>query len=150
MNSDEQNEAFVYGVLDDNLVLIPEEVAQAVASDVQGIRRLRNYREARRFEPQLLMVPGLDDDDYDEVPEDEDPYDLALTSECQEGNWPPPIATFALDYLPDDLDIGVQREHFPGFPTLYIDPASEADVVETLRGRGYVARRDDHLISLRV
>jgi hypothetical protein len=90
----------------------------------------------------------LDDDDYDEVPADEEPYDVALTNECQDGNWPPPVATVALDYLPEDLDdIGEEQDHFPGFPGMYIDPASEADLVEALTGRGYVVRRDDDLIS---
>jgi hypothetical protein len=69
------------------------------------------------------MVPGLDEDDYDEIPDDEDPYDATHTNECQDGNWPAPTATIALDALPEDLDdIGEQVEHFPGFPTLYIHP----------------------------
>ena len=93
------------------------------------------------------MVPGLDEDDYDEVPDDGDPYDATLTNACQDNNWPAPAATYALDGLPEDLeDIGQQVEHFPNFPTLYIDPATEAELVETLTRRGYDVRRDDGLI----
>jgi hypothetical protein len=91
------------------------------------------------------MVPGLDDDD--ETPDDRDPYDATRSNECQDGNWPASAAAYALDALPEDLgDIGEQVEHFPNFPTLYIDPATEAELVETLTRRGYDVRRDDGLV----
>jgi hypothetical protein len=65
-----------------------------------------------------------------------------------EDEWPAPAATFALSYLPEDLDdIGEEVEHFPFVPTLDIDPATDADLVETLRRRGYEVRRDDELIG---
>ena len=83
----------VYGILNENLVLLPVAVATAVAEDLEGIFRLRTYGEARRFEPRYLMVPGLDEDDYDEIPDDGDPYDATVTNECQDGNWPAPAAT---------------------------------------------------------
>jgi hypothetical protein len=59
-------------------------------------------------------VQGLDEDEHDDIPADEDPYSAALTSDYENGDWPPPAATIALDELPDDLeDIGEQIEHFP-------------------------------------
>jgi hypothetical protein len=138
----------VYGIVNENLVVLPEDVAKAVASDLEAIRQLTTYGDARRFEPQFLLVPGLDDGDYDEVPADEDLYDVTLTNDYLDSNWPPPAATIALDYLPDDLeDIGEQTEHFPGFPALYIDPAAEADLVVALTRLGYDVRRDDELIK---
>jgi len=142
-------ERLVYGILNENLVLLPEEVARGVAEEIENIFRLRNFGEARRFEPQYVDVPGLDDDEYDEPPGDEDVYDVTLTNVyLGEDEWPAPAATFALSYLPEGLDdIGEQIEHFPGYPTLYIDPATEADLVKTLRQRGYDVRRDDEVIG---
>jgi hypothetical protein len=140
--------ALVYGIVNENLVLLPEVVAKAVAEDLEAVWQLTTYGDARRFEPQFLLVPGLDEDDYDEVPSDGDAYDLTLTNDYLDSNWPPPAATIALDYLPDDLeDIGEQKEHFANFPTLYVDPATEADLVEDLTRLGYDVRRDDELIS---
>ena len=143
-----RNKTLVYGILTDNLVILPEDLAQAVAADLESIGQLTTYGDARRLVPRFLMVPGLDEDDYDEVPADGDPYDAALTNECVNGDWPPSGATIALDYLSDDLDdIGEERDHFPGFPTLYIDPSTEGDLVQTLERRGYNVRRDDELME---
>ena len=139
----------VYGIIDDNLVLLPEDVALAYASDHGQIWRLGTFGEARRSVPQGLNVaPGLDEDDYDEVPADDDPYDATTTGEFQDGIWPSSAATIALGALPDDLDdIGEERDRFPNAPILYIDPSTEVDLVETLRLRGYEVRRDDELIG---
>jgi hypothetical protein len=50
--------------------------------------------------------------------------------------------------LPDDLDdLVVEVEHFPNPPTLKLLSVSEADLVKTLKQRGYEVRRDDELIS---
>lgn len=129
-------------------MLLPEEVAKAFAAEHQAIWSLKTYGEARRFQLRSLNgVPGLGDEEYDDIPADEDPYDVALTSDYENGDWPPPAATIALDELPDDLDdIGEQVEHFPNFPTLHIDPATEPDLVRALNQRGYEVQRDDELI----
>jgi hypothetical protein len=140
----------VYGIVSDNLVLLPEDVANAYAADHQHIWALTTYGDARRFEPRgINAAPGLvDDDDYDEVPDDDDPYDADSTDEYLNGDWPPSAATIALDVLPEDLsDVGEERDHVPNAPTLYIDPATEADLVETLRLRGYEVWRNDELIE---
>lgn len=110
---------------------------------------LKTYGEARRFQLRSLNgVPGLDEDDYDDILADGGPYDVALTDAYENGNWPAPAATIALDELPEDLeDIGEQIEQFPSFPTLYIDPTTEADLVRGLNQRGYEVRRDDELIG---
>jgi len=139
----------VYGIVKRNLVLLPESVAQAYAHDHEHIWALTTFGDARRFEPQGLNVaPGLDEDDYDDLPSDEDPYDAASTTECLNGDWPPAAATIALGNMLDDLDdIGEERENLGGVPFLYIDPADEQQLTITLRDRGYqVARRDDELI----
>jgi hypothetical protein len=145
------NKNMVYGIPSNNLVLLPEDLAAAIASDLEKIYALETYGEARRLETQLLTVPGLDDDDYDEAPpEASDPYDCTTTNECQEGNWPPRAATVALDYLAEDEtldDIGEERENLGGVPFLYIDPADEQELIATLRNRGYELRRDDELIG---
>ena len=141
------NRNLVYGIPDSNLIVLPEGVAKAMVGDLENIAALKTYGEARRLETQLLIVPGLDEDDYDEIPADGDPYNPSTTNECQDGNWPPSAATVALDHLADDLDdIGEEKEDLISAPTLYIDPATELELVETLRRRGYAARRDDDLI----
>jgi hypothetical protein len=139
----------VYGILDDNLVFLPEDVAKAYASDHSAIWQLKTYGDARRFNPQGLNVaPGLDEDDYDEIPADEDAYDVTLTNEYVNGDWPPSAATIALDHLADDLDdLVVEVEHLMDPPTLELISISEADLVKRLKERGYVVRRDDDLIG---
>lgn len=135
----------VYGIPDDNLILLPEGVAMAMAGDLENIAVLKTYGEARRLETQLLMVPGLDVDD--EIPADGDPYDYSATIEVQDGSWPPRVATVALDHLPDDLDdIGEEKEDLISSPILYINPAVEWELVQTLQLRAYEVRRDDDLI----
>ena len=147
VNDPTSKATLVYGITDENLVLLPEEVALAVASDLAEIGLLKTYGEARRFEPKFLWVPGLDEDDPEDQPDDDDPYDAGATNECENGDWPPAAATIALDVFDDELeDIGEQREHFPGSPTLFIDPSSEDSTVQELRRRGYEVRRDDELM----
>jgi hypothetical protein len=138
--------SLVYGIINDNLVLLPEDVARAYAEDHHRIWALKTYGDARRFDPQGMNVaPGLDEEDNDEIPADEEPYDAASSPEH---DWPPSAATIALGELTDELDdIGEERDHFPNAPILYIDPSTEADLVETLKRRGYEARRDDELIG---
>lgn len=141
--------ALVYGIHNENIVLLPEDVAKAFAADHEAIWALRTYGDARRFQPQALNVaPGLDDDDYDDVPSDEDPYDAALTNEYLNGDWPPAASTIALDSLPDDLDdMIVEVEHMMSPPTSEPAFTTEADLLEMLKQRGYEVRRDDKLIE---
>jgi hypothetical protein len=140
----------VYGVVDDNLVILPEEVAIAYASDHEAILALRTFGEAFRFEPKVgNCPPGVDDwaDYFEERPSDDEPYDaVAFLEQWPEYEWPT-AATIALEEMPEDLDdIGEQVEHFPYVPTLQIDPELESQIVSTIRGRGYEIRRDDELI----
>jgi len=51
----------VYGVVDDNLVILPEEVAIAYALDREAILALMTFGEAFRFNPEgINYPPGLD------------------------------------------------------------------------------------------
>jgi hypothetical protein len=145
--SDKQR--IVYSSINGNLVVLPEDVANMYADDHQRIWALTTYGEARRFEPQGLNVaPGLDEDDFDEIPADEDPYNVALTNEYLNGDWPPSALTLALVHLPADLeDLAVEVEHMMAPPTVAFTSLSETDLVETLRQRGYEVRRDDSLIN---
>src|ERR1019366_4605748 len=103
--SKDGSKRLVYGIVNDNLVVLPEDVAKAYAADHQRIWALTTYGDARRFEPQGLNVaPGLDEDDYDEIPADEEPYDAASINEYLNGDWPPSVLTIALEHLSDDLD----------------------------------------------
>jgi hypothetical protein len=141
----------VYGVVDDNLVILPEEVALAYASDREAILALKTFGEAFRFKPKgINHAPGTDDweEYFEERPSDEEPYDAAaFLAQWPEVPWPPAAATIALEEMPEDLDdIGEQVEHFPYVPTLQISPELETQIVATIRSRGYGVRRDDELI----
>lgn len=93
-------------------------------------------------------MPGLDENETDDIPADEEPFNVALTNAYENGDWPPLAATIALNELPEDLDdIGQQVEHFPGSPSLRIDPAIEEELVRELHQRGYGVRRDDDLLG---
>jgi hypothetical protein len=140
----------VYGVVDDNLVVLPEEVALAYASDREAILALKTFGEAFRFRPKgINYPPGLDWEDHlEERPSDDEPYDAAaFLAQWPEFPWPPAAATIALEEIPEDLDdIGEQVEDFPYVPTLQISPELESQIVSTIRSRGYEIRRDDELI----
>ncbi|MGD0220686.1 MAG: hypothetical protein ABSC73_09580 [Acidimicrobiales bacterium] len=141
----------VYGVVDDNLVILPEEVAVAYASDREAIFALKTFGEAIHFKPKAgNYAPGADDweDYFEERPADDEPYDAAaFLEQWPEYEWPPAAATIALEEMPEDLDdIGEQVEDFPFVPTLQVSPELEAQIVSTIRGRGYEIRRDDELI----
>jgi hypothetical protein len=141
----------VYGVVDDNLVILPEEVAMAYASDREAILALKTFGEAFRFQPKgLNYPPGVGDweDFFEERPADEEHYDAAaFLAQWPEFPWPPAAATIALEEIPEDLDdIGEQVEDFPYEPTLQISPELESQIVATIRNRGYEIRRDDELI----
>jgi hypothetical protein len=143
-------EPLVYGILNDNLILLPESVAHTVRDDLRAIGALQTYGEARRLITMRLGVPGIDeeDEDVESSPRDSDPYDAFDTAEYQSSDWPPPAATIALDACPGELDdIGEEVEYFPSFPRLHIDPVTESEVVATARERGFVIYRDDELIG---
>ena len=106
----------VYGIINDNLVLMPEDTAKAFAAEHQAIWSLKTYGEARRFQPQSLNgVPGLDEDEYDEIPADEDPYDVALTNDYENGDWPPQRRRLPLTSYPTIWTTSVSKSStFPG------------------------------------
>jgi hypothetical protein len=59
-------EPLVYGILNGNLILLPESVAKAVRDELRAINALETFGEARRLATTQLAVPGLDDEDeYD-------------------------------------------------------------------------------------
>jgi hypothetical protein len=137
----------VYGEERDSLVFLPERIANETADDLDRIRMLRTYGEARAIVTQRVWIPGIDIDEPD-APPDDDAYDAAATSECQDGDWPGSAATIALDALPEDLeDLGEERGNMTQLPWLFIDPHTEAEVLQYVRSLGYTARRDDSLFA---
>jgi hypothetical protein len=146
-------EPLVYGILYDNLILLPESVAHVVRDDLRAILALQTYGEARRLFTMRVSVPGIDEEDegVESSPRDSEPYNAFDTAEYQNSDWPAPAATIALDEWPldvEDLDgIGEEVEYFPSFPRLQIDPAREAELVAKARERGFVIYRDDELID---
>ena len=137
--------SLVYGEELGSLVFLPEHVAIETAEELDQIRMLRTYGDARAFTARRIWVPGLDDDDEHS---DEDAYDVSATPEFQGGDWPPLSATIALDDLPDDLeDVGEQRDSMGSVPRLFIDPVTEGEVLRYVRSLGYTAHRDDSLFA---
>ena len=90
-------EPLVYGILNDNLILLPASVARAVRDDLRAISDAQTYGEARQLATMHLSVPGISDDDEDDEsgPADSDPYNAFDTAEYQNSDWPPPAATVA-------------------------------------------------------
>lgn len=137
----------VYGEENGSLVFLPERIANETADDLDQIRMLRTYGEARALVTRAVWIPGIDIDEPDDPP-DEDAYDAAATAAHQDGDWPASAATIALDELPEDLeDLGEQRDNMAQLPRLYIDPQTEAEVLQYVRSLGYRARRDDSLFA---
>jgi len=127
----------VYGIDQyNNLVVLPERVAEEVARDLERISTIHTYGDARRLSLEYLTLP-MDDDEAD----DSDPYN---PWECED--FPPRAAGIALDELPEDLDIGEEIDVMAFAPWLCIDPADEERLLEAARVAGYPIRRDDDLI----
>ena len=107
--------ALVYGIINENLVLLPENVALAIAADLEVIWQLTTFGEARHCRTSLVGVPGLDDDDYDEVPDDTAPYTAALTNECLEESWPHRRQLLpSITFLPTSMTSGSKLSTSPG------------------------------------
>jgi hypothetical protein len=68
-----------------SLVFLPEHIARESADDLDRIRMLRTYGEARAFTARRVWVPGLEDP-HEHL--DEDAYEVSRTPECQGGEWP--------------------------------------------------------------
>jgi len=132
----------VYGVLNDNLILLPTAFAVALAADYRTLESVRTYGDARAAVMSHLWLPGASEDE-----EDLDDYEDSERYEPSEyETWPTNIATWALDVLPDDLQIGKQVEGLMSNPRLVIDPATETEVVAEVARLGFTIRRDDELI----
>ena len=95
------------------------------------------------------MVPGLDEDDYDEMPDDGDPYHATLTNECQDGNWPPRCDTRARCTTTEiSTNIGRGGGAISELPDCCTStPPPRLTWWRTLTRRGYDVRRDDSLIK---
>lgn len=134
----------VYGILDDNLILLPADFARELAADYRTLDAARTYGDARAAVLTQLELPGTSAQALEESGhEDSDLYD---PSELDD--WPTPIATWALDVLPDELeDVGEQYEGMMVDPILMIDPSGEANVVTEVTRLGFAITRDDDLIS---
>lgn len=116
----QDKEPLVYGLDQyENLVVLPERIAKAVARDYERLSAVHTYGEARRLSLEYLTLPG-EVDPEDQEPDDSEPYDP-----WEYEDFPPRAATIAVDKLPEDLDIGEQVEPFPSVPWLYIDPKDE-------------------------
>lgn len=141
LNAWTRDEPWVFGVELGLLVLAPESFARARLRDLELIGSAKTYVEARRLQLQTTHAPGTDEE-WNETP-DSEPYDPAAFED-----WPPRLATAALDHWPEDLeDIGEERDAFPGNPVLGVDPAQEAQIVAALTKCGYRIRRDDELLA---
>ncbi len=134
----------VYGVLDDNLIMLPTAFAVALATDYRTLESVRTYGDARAAVMTHLSLPGTSEDE-----EDLDDHENSERYEPSEyETWPTNSATWALDVLPGELEeLGDQVEGLMGEPRLVIDAATEAEVVAEVTGLGFTIRRDDDLIG---
>lgn len=132
-------------------IVLPADVARDIAADNDALRAATTYGQARALQLTQVKAPGLDEEeddaDDDASRADDDPYDPHQTGAADNGDWPVSAATFALDYLPNDLDIGEEVSSFVQTPGLFIDPDSEDQLIEAAREAGYTLRRDDQLIA---
>ncbi len=133
-------EPWVYGAEPGGLVFVPERIGRSRLNDFESVMTAGTYGDARQLKLVTLWLPGVEEGDEQD---DADPYDPN-----QFDDWPPRLATYALDHWPDDLgDIGEERDSFPSAPRLFIDEDDEDQVVTALRDRGYRVRRDDDLFA---
>jgi len=148
-----QETELVYGLsthAGDTLIVLPTDVARDIAADYDALRAAITYGQARALQLTHVDVPGLDEEgdaDEDANRADVEPYDPYESAAASNGDWPVSAATLALDHLPEDLDIGEEVGSPVRTPGLFIDPGSEAVLIEAAHEAGYTLRRDDQLIA---
>lgn len=131
--------------------MLVADVARTIAEDYDALRAATTYGQARALQLTHIDAPGLDDDEEDVHEDtnraDDDPYDPYQSAAARNGDWPVSAATYALDHLPEDLDIGEEVDSPVQTPWLFIDPASEDELIQAANEASYTLRRDDQLIA---
>lgn len=132
--------------------------AEALAREVQAVRACTTAGQARALAGtlQFTWVPDIDpDDDAEQQPPDDAPYDWSQTIAAAEGDWPPMPDQVSLETLP----AGLRREliskagatvEFTALNGDYlaIPLDREADLVNVLCSAGCEVRRNDELIGV--
>ena len=135
----------------ETLIVLPAGVAVEIAEDYDALRAATTYGQARALQLTHVEAPGLsEDEDEQEEGEDQaddDPYDAFGVVADRYEEWPVSAATFALDHLPEDLDIGEEVDSIAQVPQLNIDPGDEKELIDVARRAGYTLHRDDLLIA---
>jgi hypothetical protein len=145
-----QSRKLVYGhaKVADCLAFADGATAQEEAREITAIISARTWGEARGVEPRHTWNPVPDLDDDPDGPADDAPFDIRELGAVQDGDWPPMVTGRALEVLPEDLQkqFGESMATVLNGDSLEIPLAAEAELVATLRDRGFEVTRDDELI----
>ncbi|MGO1738112.1 MAG: hypothetical protein ACTHYM_03835 [Actinomycetaceae bacterium] len=144
----------VYGYLDhfESLAILPEQVAQEMAEEVQAIARAQTWGELKSVpimhNPALHPWPA--DVETDETPADDAPFDLEEHPLRADGDWPMMAPQYVLEHavLPGDVlrELGTVESTVFNGNYLSIPSSGERAMLEVLERNGYDCRRDDELI----
>jgi hypothetical protein len=145
-------ERIVYGEYGGTLVLLSEDLAQAISSEIIELEACGTVGEARRLDSLLMPSSDFEDDDGDPLPDDA-PYDLNDSEAVQNGEWPPMPGGYALEDLPEKLlrelmaKAGAKVVDTTLSGSFFAVPLDrEADMVNVLRSAGYEVIQDGSLI----
>jgi hypothetical protein len=150
-NSSERR--LLYGRLDDfQLVFIPEDRAHDLVKVRDAIENARTWGEFRLLLPERRWREIADDYapvEEEPPPADDEPFAADAVPGYIDGDWPEWPAQQMLDWMPQDIQdrFGDVGSSMVSGDSLYIDPASERDVVAALQNAGYVCSRDDKLVA---
>jgi hypothetical protein len=140
----------VYGYLPhhETFAFADDETAVAEAREIVAIGAARTFGEARRVEVRHVAFNPADPEHADGEADGE-PFDISQVGSVIEGDWPPMVASRALELLPEDIqqEFGTIGDTTLNGDLLEIRESVEQEIVAALRERGYRVRRDDELVN---
>lgn len=153
-DSSQQVRGLVYGhaELHDCLAFADAATAAEEAAEIQAIAAAKTWGEARSVTTRHISNPAEADphDDPDDLPADDEVFELNEVGSVVDGDWPPMVTTRAFDLLPDDLQTEYGNAVMTAVNGVFLEiPAErEGELVAELRARGYTVTRDDVLINV--
>ncbi|WP_026453288.1 hypothetical protein [Saccharomonospora iraqiensis] len=147
--------SLVYGHVDmhDCLAVADADTAYAEAREITAIAQARTWGEARKVKSVHATNPVTlieEDEDPAELAAEDEPFNIVELGMIADGDWPPMVASRALELLPDpvrarfgELVDTVHNGDYLEIPVEYEDA-----FVAELRAHGFSVTRDDNVINL--
>lgn len=142
----------VYGTPQDELLFIPRERAAQLAAINQALNTAATWGEFFRLLPEAARaeLEEFFDEEGEDRPPDERPFDQDDVPGVADGDWPGWPAKEMLSWVPKDVQqrYGRVAESAISGECLELDTSHTAAIVTALEAHGYTCTRDDNLVAL--